>query len=339
MAYPTRDGILFHNVGELFPEPTGGLRLQRTPEAVRLELNEMAQARMLWPWGIELRTVPKDNTRPVRLTLRTLEGQAEAWVQWGQFAERAGRPIGTEPTTLELNFPDIVRECGLEHFGHHPFKPQVCRVLLRGDPVVYLGAEGDLRPPEPAELPPVRLLAYGTSITQGVGCSHQHLSYIHLAARELGWDVINLGSGGSALCDSAISDYMQGLPGWEAAFLCLSVNMVGRGLSVETFTERVTYMLERLSSTGKPILCMSILPYFGDFSGQPRQKPTQEYRAALPGICRKFKNVHFVAGPDILMDVGDLTVDMIHPSDFGMLKIARNLVPHLRALLPGGKPG
>lgn len=334
MSSPSLDGLLFHNAGELFPESDGGLRLQRTPESVRLQLNNMAQSRMLWPWGIEIRTVLTDLDQPARVTLRTLGEKAEAWVHWGQFAERDPRPIGKEPTTLELAFPEKLRECGLKHFAHHPFQPQVCRLLLRGDPVVYLGAEGGLRLPEPQEQPRVRLLAYGTSITQGVGSSHQHLSYIHLAARELGWDVVNLGSGGSALCEHAISDYMSGMTDWDAAFLCLSVNMVGQGLSVETFSERVTYQLEKLAATGKPVLCMSILPYFSDYNGDERGPLTRQYREALPQLCRPFKNVHFVAGPDILMDVGGLTVDVIHPSDYGMIKIAQNLAPHLRALLP-----
>ena len=338
MDYPVRDGVIFHNVGALVPEPEGGWLMQRVPEAVRLQLNNGAQERMILPWGIELRTILKDNTQPLRLTLRTREGTAEGWVHWGQFAENAPRMIGPEPTTIELEFPERVRDCGVEHFEHHPFKPQVCRVLFRGEPTIFLGVEGELRVPEPGEVPPVHLLAYGTSITQGVGSSHQHTGYVHLAARELGWDVTNLGSGGSALCDHAISDYMAQLSGWDAAFLCISVNMVGHEFPVETFVERATYMLEKLTATGKPVLCMSILPHFADYIPGLRQDLSRQYREVLPQLCQRFEGVHFVAGSDMLMDVGDLTADVLHPSDYGMMKIARNLTPHLRALLPTGKP-
>jgi lysophospholipase L1-like esterase len=69
-----------------------------------------------------------------------------------------------------------------------------------------------------------------------------------------------------------------------------------------------------------------------------------EYREALEKICREtpHKNVHFVAGPELLT-VSGLAKDNIHPTDAGMAEIATKLVARVKPLVSdrarsGGAP-
>ncbi|MDP0495320.1 MAG: SGNH/GDSL hydrolase family protein [Verrucomicrobiota bacterium JB024] len=327
------DHLSFHNVAEFRAQQAGGWLLQRVPEDVRARLNPIAQQRMQEPYGVEVRFVPQDWTRPVRLTFRSLGKETELWPFWGMFAERFPRKIGPEPTTLEFVMHERMREIGPERFADHAFKPWVCRLLMRGDPVLFIEGEGDVRLPRQGEVPRVRLLAYGTSITQGIGASHQHACYVNQVCRELGWDVVNLGSGGSALCEEAVSDYMAAMSGWDVALLCVSVNMVGHGIPAEEFERRVRYMLERLTARRRPILCLSVLPHFGDLGESPRRALAGSYREVLSRLCGRYARVQYLSGERVLTDYADLLDDLIHPSDYGMTKIARGLAPVLRSLL------
>jgi lysophospholipase L1-like esterase len=59
-----------------------------------------------------------------------------------------------------------------------------------------------------------------------------------------------------------------------------------------------------------------------------------EYREGLEKICQEtpHKNVHFVAGPELL-SVSGLAKDNIHPTDKGMAEIATKLVARLKPLV------
>ncbi len=81
-----------------------------------------------------------------------------------------------------------------------------------------------------------------------------------------------------------------------------------------------------------PVVCISLLPCFADFDrGGELHAKAQAYRRTLEEVCEASErdNVHFVAGPDLL-DATGLSQDMIHPSDHGMIRIARNLVRRIR---------
>jgi hypothetical protein len=69
--------------------------------------------------------------------------------------------------------------------------------------------------PLPSELPPKRLLAYGTSITEGTASTAAHLSYLAQAGRRLGMDVVNLGSSGSAYCEPEMAHYIASRKDWD----------------------------------------------------------------------------------------------------------------------------
>lgn len=334
------ENVELHNVAEVRSVPgRDGVRLQRCPESVRTALNEAAQIRMLNPDTAELRFIADSPT--CRITLSS-EGQTRATVFHGLFDSRQKFIIGNDPQTIEVAMPGSLLALDEAYWREMSFSPRVCRVIFGGperEPIFFHGIEGEnIRPPEPADLPKLRYLAYGTSITHGSAAECPHLSYVSQTARHLGADLINLGVGGSAHCEHELSDYIAGRDDWDIASLALSVNM--QGFAMDEFYERVSYMVNTVSAadTSRPVACITLYPYFRDFGIEPAGEyggTAEEFRQALRDAVAACPNpnVHLIEGPEILTDISGLTGDLIHPADNGMIEMGRNLAGKLKPLL------
>ena len=333
--------IEFHNVAELRAvDNLPGLCLQRVPEEVRLALNDKAQQRVLSPAGSEIRFVSQESE--VKVTLSCPAGQAEVIPFWGGFQGNQRFAINPEPRVLELTYPERLRQLEPEVSGNMVFAPQVWRLQLRGEGLHFHGIEGKgLRPPAREEVPACRYLAYGTSITHGSAATGMHLTYVVQAARRLGADLINLGVGGSAYCEPELADYMAGRADWDLSTLCLSVNMIGGGFSVEQFRERTSYMIDKMAGADpkRPVVCITILPYYADFcdqvEGRHGEGLAEEFRQVLREVVGRspHPNVHLVEGRELLRDITGLSADLLHPADHGMIQIGENLALRLNSLL------
>ncbi len=332
------DNIELHNVGDVQSVPgVAGLRLQRVPEEVRQHLNETAQMRMLQPDNIEIRLVAEGTPR---LTLSS-EGESKVTIFCGLFDNMQRFMIGPEPQTLELEANPRLAELDQAYWSDMSFSPKVYRVLLGGtqrDPVYLHGIEGEgIRPPRADELPSLRYLSYGTSITHGFFSEGPHLNYVAQTARRLGADLINLGVGGSAHCEAELADYIAARDDWHIASLGLSVNM--QGFPLDEFYTRVSYLVNTIAGadTRRPIACITLYPYYRDFGqdvGGEYGGVPDEYRHALRRALEACPhgNAHLVEGPELLTDISGLTGDLIHPGDNGMIEMGYNLAAKLAAL-------
>ena len=330
------NNVEFHNVGELFSDGSDGLRLQRVPESVRTHLNERAQQRMLAAAATEIRFVTSGDRVKVKLSSNA---GTELIPFYGPLQGKERIRIPEEPTEIEIERPARLSGINQETKGRFHFSPNVWRLTLRGEGVRFHGIEGDgLRPPTPEELPKLRYLSYGTSITHGAAATAGHLTYVAQTAWRLKADLINLGVGGSAWCEPELADYMAERDDWDIATLALSVNMIGGGFSDDEFRERVAYMIDRVagSDPSRPVACITIYPHFRDFADEPEAADRSErfrgiLREAVAGL--KHSNVTLIEGPELLTDPAGLTVDLIHPGDLGMIQMGENLAKRLSALL------
>ena len=335
------DNVELHNVAEVRPV-NGGARLQRVPEDVRQHLNEAAQMRVLQPDNCELRFV---SASPETLVTLSSEEESDVAVFHGVFDGRERHILGPQPTTLRICPQERLRQLDRRWWQDQPFAPQVERLVFGGPrrgPVIVHRVEGEgIRPPQPDEVPELRYLAYGTSITHGFDCEGPHLSYVAQTAWHLGADLINLGVGGACHCEAAFAEYIAGAE-WDIASLALSVNM--QGFSIGEFTDRVEYMVNTVAGadTTRPVACITLYPYYRDFGitdpgGQYGGAP-DEYRQALRDVVAPcpHPNVHLIEGGEILTDIGGLTADLIHPSDNAMIEMGRHLASRLQALLEPG---
>ncbi len=333
-----------HNVAETVKTEGEGALFQRVPEAVRRELREASQSVYQAAAGCEIRLVAGADASPVRITLVSQEAPSQAYFYMGDFAVSA-YTIGTEPTTIELAPPEL---CFLTTpIADSPrlrgaFAPQVWRLLFQGGRIQLLNVEGEgIRAPRAEELPSLRYLAYGTSITQGYSATHPALSYVSQTAWRLKADVINLGASGTAFCEPALAHYIADRTDWDILTLCLSVNMLGLGVSAAEFEEKAGYFVRTIAEAhqGKPIACISLFPSYHDLGlSRPNRHPVStaaEYREVLRGIAedKVLPNVHYIDGRELLSDMRGLTQDLLHPDDQGMIEIGEKLAPRLSAML------
>ena len=334
------ESVELHNVAEVKKiDGQGGVRMQRVPESVRDKLTPRTQEKMLGPAGAEIRFVTQEDRASV--TLSSSKGKGTATVFFGPFYARKEEIIGSQPKTINIEFP-----CGkLGHLSKKVaeklyFSPKVCRIVLRKGNIHLHNVKGNVRLPDKSQTPSLQMLSYGTSITHGMAASAFHLSYAAQTAFRLRVDLVNLGVGGACFCEPVIADYIAQRSDWQFATLCLSVNMLNSGFTTGEFKERTSYLIKKIAESDphRLIFCISILPFFTDWTNFVKEntKATpNEFRQILADVVASLNlpNVHLIEGPDLLTYIGGLTCDLIHPSDFGMIQIAENLAARLKPLV------
>lgn len=329
-------GVELHNVEQLVSVPgREGLLLQRIPERVRAALSEEAQAQYRQAAGCELRFVVEGRAR---LSLRCYGEPSTVVLMYGDCCVRTFR-LTDEPITLtvERSNRDMLGRMAAA-MSDTRFATAVCRIAFLGGEIHLLDAQGEMmRPPLQHEVPAIRYIAYGTSITQGLFASAPHLTYVHQTAWRLGADAINLGSSGSAFCEPELGRYIGERSDWDIATLCISVNMLNSGVSVSSFRDTARTFIEEIvrRQPGKPVVCIGLLPFYSDLGyAYPGKYPAgtpDEYRAALREAAESVADadVHYIPGPDLLTRWDGMSADLIHPGDLGMTEIAERLAPHL----------
>lgn len=327
--------VQFVNIAGVEPTADGtGLSLSRAPKELRDQLVEKnpstgktAGDALAGLIHSEIRFVPKPGQKPAEIKVK-LKTDKAAFVSvfWGDVycgEVRLAPGKVTEVTPLGHGLLYSL----MEKLPRERYANDVCRLVMKGD-VSFHGIEGDVRPPNPDELPPV-MLAYGTSITSGHAATRTDLSWASLTARKLGYDLLNLGTAGTAFLEKPMVDYLAGLK-WDLCVLEISVNMTIDAYTPEEFRKRAEYLVDSLakSNPNSPIVCISVLPWgVGDYwKTDEAAKKTEAYRKILEEICANssHKNVRFVDGTSLLSMSG-LAADMLHPSDFGMIEISDKL--------------
>lgn len=334
------ENVELHNVAEVI-SCGDGLRLQRVPETVRACLNQGAQYRVLQPDNCELRFA-SESDREVRVTLSS-EGEADIALFHGMFDSQVRHVIGREPTTITIGQPNQrLQDLDRKWWGKQPFSPHVRRLVFGGrrrEPIILHDIEGaDIRPPQPDEVPALRYLAYGTSITHGFFCEEPNLSYVGQTARGLGADLINLGVGGACHCEAEFADHIAARTDWDIATLSLSVNM--QGFALDEFRKRVDTMVNTVAGadTSRPVVCITLFPYYRDFGLSYAEETyggsPEDYRQVLRDVVQAcpHPNVHLIEGPELLTDMSGMADDLIHPAAGAMIEIGANLSTRLKAL-------
>ncbi|MDF2935163.1 MAG: lipase [Paenibacillaceae bacterium] len=337
--------IEFHNVAELERnEEMPGLRLNRIPQEVIHQLGEGEYLRGRFigqaSTGCEIRFVTEAPF--IRITLSATVEDGDVVVYCGDYFHSMHRLRTGVIQTLHLDKPARFAEVEPESLQKGRFSPGVWRIMVSRNYYPGLAFQAafhglntfghEVRPPRVDELPALKLLAYGSSITHGSGATVQHQAYIQQTARRLGADLYNKGMGGSCLCEKAMADYLIGHGGWDIAVLELGVNM--RGLfSPEEFEERASYLIGGMIRhyPDKPVVLVSIYPNSDDVlkknTVETRPNINRQFTERLEQIYRRLDHpqLYWVSGHDVLTDFGALTADLIHPSDYGHTLMGQHL--------------
>ena len=232
MIYENIELLNYEEVVEVPGRP--GVLLQRIPENIRVQLRQEAQNVYRQSACGEIRFV--SDFKPVKVTLASYGGNSKAMLFFGDF-QVGEYVIQEEPTDINIEVPNP-RFLSSPEFdsSSYPFSVAVSRLILRGNEIHLIAIEGEgIRAPEKHEVPKLKYLAYGTSITQGASATSADMTFASQVAWRLCTDVINLGASGVAYCEKALADYIAERKDWDFATLCISANMLNQEVSVEEF--------------------------------------------------------------------------------------------------------
>jgi len=337
--------IEFFNVWELEEvEGFNGVRLQRFPKSVRdtLGTESYQKGRLVaqHSTGSEIRFVT--DSRHVRLLLSTVEADGDILVYRGNFfhskhSVKAGviTPINLEEPAAFAN----VKQEALE-VGH--FSSKVWRIMFNRYCLVFHGIDTFgrmVRPPNENEVPQIKWLAYGSSITHGSSAQTFENAYVEQAAKRLKVDVKCCGLSGACYCEKEVADFIAKQAEWDLVTLELGVNMRG-AFTTEEYEQRVTYLIKTITENNpeKPVVMISIFPNHQDFTANEdniQAVRSREFDEVLKKVYSQFKSPYLflISGKDILTDFTALSCDLLHPSAFGHILMGENLANRLRPLI------
>lgn len=172
---------------------------------------------------------------------------------------------------------------------------------------------------------------YGTSIVQGGCASRPGMAYPAIIERRLDWPTINLGFSGNALCEPEVAALLAELDP-QMYVLDPMPNM-----EPAQVTERLGVMIGtlRVAHPTTPIVLVEQLAFPSAWQ-PPIAQRARENNAAMRAIFNEMRdaNLQLVSGAALLGNDGEATVDGIHPTDLGFMRMADAIAPILKELLP-----
>lgn len=323
------------NVEELVSTPYG-YRISRIPSHIREQMNETVRTRSAFAAdGVEIRFVmqceqvkirfyvpeAKENDMiPLVLYFGNIQG---GWLPWLNLKtlHQGINEIEVDRPKYEDRFPERAAPY------NHVFDPCVVRVRLSASCQYLLGIDGDIRPPQPSELPTLHGICYGSSITHGSLAVLPNQMYVALCADALRADIRNLGFAGSCFLENAMGDYLAAQENLDFLVVELGTNLWG-WMPEHQFAERITYLLDRFREThpSTPVVLIDILTV------KPEHEPCRILVRELIA-ARQDPNLRLLCGRDLLENEDSVSADFIHPSMEGQRKIAQNLAPVLKQML------
>lgn len=197
---------------------------------------------------------------------------------------------------------------------------------------------GEVEPPRKEQCPQKTLLAYGSSMTHGSNSMDMSHSWVSMLAHNLNMDARNLGMAGSCALEPEMAEYIasEGEKGkWDIATLELGVNVLN--WEKEKIRNRVNYMINQVAGRNlkKPVFVISPFYHVSDDFGESRD--AEKWRVLLKLVVDelKYPNVIYISGIDILEDLRYLSADGVHPSIYGVQRIAEKMTERIRKELGG----
>ena len=187
----------------------------------------------------------------------------------------------------------------------------------------------------PAPLPKQRpIVFYGSSITQGGCACRPGMSYPAILGRRLDWPTINLGFSGSAILEPEVVDLLSEL---DASVYVIDALP---NINAEDVRWRVLSAMRRLREVRPhtPIVLVECATYNYDFLVTGSRRNNRRRNAGLNAAVRALRaegvrGLTLVRSANLFGADGESTVDGVHPTDVGFLRIAKALRPTLVKLL------
>ncbi len=171
------------------------------------------------------------------------------------------------------------------------------------------------------------ILVYGTSITQGGCATRPGMSYTNILSRALNREVINLGFSGNGQLDYEIAELIATRRDASLFILDFVPNVNASQLTERT---RPFYNILREANPKVPILFLETVIFPHSLYDKKTFETITEKNRLLREEYEKIKregdkNVYYLAHDDLIGNDGEATVDGIHFTDLGFLRVADKL--------------
>ena len=241
----------------------------------------------------------------------------ESW-RWAA----VGRP--DKPTNDALLFEGLSPQ-SREFRLYLPLYNGVEKLELGVEPTAeFTAAPSDPRPP---------IVFYGTSVVQGGCASRPGMAYPAIIGRRLGRPTLNLGFSGNGRAEPEVAALLAELS--PAAYV---IDTLGNLLPAEAPRVEAFVATLRRARPQTPIVLVENLAYPDSVLVPARRERHMASNAVLNEIFHRLRrndpHLHLVPATNLLGDDNEATVDGSHPNDLGFNRIADELTPVLRALLP-----
>lgn len=182
-----------------------------------------------------------------------------------------------------------------------------------------------------------RIIVYGTSITQGGCASRPGMSYTNILSRRFPYEFINLGFSGNGKGEPELAHIIASIDNPGLLVLDYEANV--------TIDEYKTTLAEfirifREHHPNVPILVVSKIQYSVEHINKEAMRNRLELKSLAEKTVKQLRengdmNITFMEGDNLLgeHDLFECTVDGIHPTDLGFLRMADGLTPILTQLI------
>jgi len=169
------------------------------------------------------------------------------------------------------------------------------------------------------------VVAFGDSLTSGVGASSVSESYTAYLAQSLGITIINKGVGGNTTIKALArlqTDVLDLNPKPEVAIVLLGGNDFFKGINQEITKENLTQIVDSIQKAGIKVILLGISRlHFPDYENMIQAIAMKKGAGYVPAIL------------DGIVDAEDLMHDLKHPNDDGYELMAERIRPTLERVL------
>jgi lysophospholipase L1-like esterase len=175
---------------------------------------------------------------------------------------------------------------------------------------------------------------YGTSILQGGCASRPGMAYPSIVGRTLEWPTINLGFSGNGKSEPEVAALLAELD--PAVYVLDSLP----NLSAQEAEERIAPFVEAVRKVHPktPIVLVENVRYADADFVASRGERVRAVNAVLKKVYSKRKKegdlaLFYVPSDRLLGNDGEATVDGVHPTDLGFLRMAEGITPVVKQAL------
>lgn len=175
------------------------------------------------------------------------------------------------------------------------------------------------------------IVFYGTSITQGGCASRAGMSYPNILSRMLNCEIVNLGFSGNGKLDLEIADAMSSIDASCFVIDCLP------NVSIELMRKNYLPFLEiiRKKKPEIPIILIENILYPHIYFDSNINNLIQKKNEMLKRIFLEQKrngdrNIYYIKSDKLIGKDREATIDGVHLTDLGFLRMALNLYPILK---------